>query len=67
MKKISYVEIIASLFILLFVYTALNKLYDPIRFKWALGKSPSINALYRPHCLGFTSSRIDNSPTAVHP
>jgi hypothetical protein len=43
MKKNTIVEIIASLFILLFVYTALSKLYDPERFKWALGKSPLLS------------------------
>jgi len=42
MKKQSIVEIISALFILLFVYTALSKLYDPAKFTWALGNSPLI-------------------------
>src|SRR5438046_74733 len=43
MKKQKIVEIIAALFILLFVYTALSKLYDPGKFNWSLGQSPLIS------------------------
>jgi putative oxidoreductase len=44
MKKRTFIEIIASLFVLLFVYTALSKLFLPEKFKWALGKSPLISS-----------------------
>jgi hypothetical protein len=44
MKKKVFVEIISSLFILLFAYTALSKLYDPAKFQWALEKSPLIHS-----------------------
>jgi len=42
MKKKNIVEIISALFILLFMYTALNKLYEPGRFRWVLNNSPLI-------------------------
>ncbi|MBN8850516.1 MAG: hypothetical protein BGO55_31605 [Sphingobacteriales bacterium 50-39] len=44
MKKRTIVDIIASLFILLFVYTAMSKLYESEKFKWVLGKSPLISS-----------------------
>jgi hypothetical protein len=44
MKKKTALEVIASLLILLFVYTALSKLYDIPRFQWVLGKSPLLKS-----------------------
>ena len=40
MKKTFAIDIIASLFILLFLYTGLNKIIDHEKFYWALYKSP---------------------------
>ena len=45
MKNRIIVEIIASLFILLFVYTAINKIYDFTNFKATLEKSPLIGTV----------------------
>ncbi|WP_448635231.1 MauE/DoxX family redox-associated membrane protein [Pedobacter panaciterrae] len=42
------IEIIASLFILLFVYAALSKLQDFEKFQVELGKSPILNTFSRP-------------------
>lgn len=42
MKRNTIVEIIAALFILLFVYTAVSKLMEGVKFEVVLGKSPLI-------------------------
>jgi hypothetical protein len=39
-KKSTYVEIICALFVILFIYTGLNKLMDYETFKFQLGRSP---------------------------
>src|SRR5262245_13181963 len=44
MKRNLIIEIISSLLILLFVYTAISKLLDYDTFKVQLGKSPFINS-----------------------
>ena len=44
MKRNHLIEIISSLLVLLFVYTAFSKLLDYTAFKVQLGKSPFINA-----------------------
>lgn len=41
-KKNTYVEIICALFILLFIYTGINKLMDIEKFKLEMGRSPFI-------------------------
>jgi uncharacterized membrane protein YphA (DoxX/SURF4 family) len=43
-KKIT-VEIITSLFIILFIYTGLNKMMDFSNFKFQLGRSPFIQSM----------------------
>lgn len=47
-KRSILVEIIAGLFILLFVYAALSKLQDFEKFRVELGKSPILNAFSAP-------------------
>lgn len=42
MKRSTIVEIISALFILLFVYTAVSKLMEGIKFEQTLSKSPLI-------------------------
>src|SRR5438034_7109110 len=42
MKRNLIIEIISSLLILLFLYTALSKLFDHAAFKYTLSKSPLI-------------------------
>jgi len=42
MKQTTIVEIIAALFILLFLYTALSKIYDYNNFRFVLAGSPMI-------------------------
>lgn len=42
LMKTDSVEVISSLFILIFVYTAASKYSDIERFKWAMGESPLI-------------------------
>ena len=43
MKRNLILELISSLLILLFVYTALSKLIEPGKFNWALSQSPLIS------------------------
>ena len=43
MKRNTIVEIISALFILLFVYTGLNKFLEPDKFDYALKDSPIIS------------------------
>lgn len=44
MRKTLFIEIIASLFILLFVYAAVSKLIDYQKFRVQLGQSPLLTA-----------------------
>jgi len=39
-QKITIVEILCALFVMLFIYTGLNKLLDHDTFKFQLGRSP---------------------------
>ena len=41
-KKNTYVEFICALFIILFIYTGLNKILDIDKFKFEMGRSPFI-------------------------
>ena len=43
MKRTIILDIITSLFILLFLYTGVNKIIDHQRFDWALHKSPLLH------------------------
>jgi hypothetical protein len=44
-KRTTIIEIIASLLILLFIYTGLNKLIDYSNFRFQIGRSPFIQEL----------------------
>ncbi|WEK36132.1 MAG: hypothetical protein P0Y53_01345 [Candidatus Pseudobacter hemicellulosilyticus] len=41
-KRNTYVEIICSLYIILFIYTGINKILDYEKFKFEMGRSPFI-------------------------
>jgi uncharacterized membrane protein YphA (DoxX/SURF4 family) len=52
-KKIIVVEIISALFVILFVYTGLNKLLDYETFKFQMGRSP-----YLQNVSGFVAATL---------
>jgi hypothetical protein len=50
-KKTTLLEIICALFVILFIYTGLNKLLDYDGFKFQLGRSPYLQNFSRPIAL----------------
>jgi len=50
-KKTTLLEIICALFVILFIYTGLNKLLDYDGFKFQLGRSPYLQNFGRPVAL----------------